>query len=146
MLARLAAPALVLLAFGACSDEDGVPSPATTTLSDGTTVWKIQEAPCPEGDDCGIGVYINRWYYAVACDGRPVDPLDEATLGATFAVNDDLYVGEARIIEGKGPETLALHVRGGPCQGDRWISSTGRFDDHELDDPPEDPQQRPPDP
>ena len=143
MIARAAVVVLVFVAFAGCSD-DGVPSPATATLSDGTTVWKIQEAPCPDGGDCGLGVYINRWHYDVPCDGRANDPLDEATLGPTFAVNHDHYVPEARVIQGESPETLALHIRGGPCQGDRWVASTGQFDDHGLDDPPEDPQQQPP--
>ena len=121
VIARRLAIALVLLALAACADE-GVPSPATATLADGTKVWRIQrQPPCPDNAACDIGVYINRWYYSVDCEGQP---LDEATLGEVFAVGDGpgLYADEARIIEGRGPETLALHLLSepaSPCSDDR---------------------------
>jgi hypothetical protein len=145
-MARLRALAFALTTLAACSN-NAVPSPATATLADETVVWQIQEQPpCPDGADCGIGVYINRWYYDVNCDG---EPLEVSTLGTTFAISDeDLLVDEARTITGLSPETLALHVRDGnaPCHNDRWISSIGIFDDDGLDEPPKVPHQRPPTP
>jgi hypothetical protein len=137
---------IAVAAMCGCSDE-GVPSPASTTLEDGTTVWKIQDAPCPDGADCGAGVYINRWYYGVDC-GYPA--VDEQSLGAVFAVGESppsgpvaiVNVSEARSINGESPERLALRL---DCPtGERWISSPGQFDDSGLDDPPSEPTQQPP--
>jgi hypothetical protein len=135
----------VLLAVAAGCSDSGVPSPDATTLADGTEVWKIQDAPCPEGSDCGLGVYINRWYYGISCE-HPRVPDD--ALGAVFAVGDPsgpvepIDVAEARLIAHQSAETLALRL---DCPGgDRWISSQGQFDDHGLDDPPADPTQHPP--
>lgn len=128
---------LAVSALTGCSGSIGVPSPATEQLSDGTNVWRIQRAECDDGSACGVGVYVNRWYYAIDC----VTHVDESQLGAVFAIDtrDETPVAEARMMQGRTPSTLALHVRGSICAG--WFESHGRFDDHGLDDPPTNPRQ-----
>ena len=75
---RVAFLASAAFLVGGCSDDAGVPSPEVVELGDGAHVWAIEDAECSEDSACGLGVYINRWYYGIDC-GFPV--VEEAQLG-----------------------------------------------------------------
>lgn len=136
---RVAFLACAALLVAGCSDDAGVPSPEVVELGDGSRVWVIEDAECSEDSACGLGVYINRWYYGIECSFPAVE---ESQLGDVFAVGEDARVEEARIIAGRSPSSLALRLREPDCDG--WVASDGQFDNHGLDDPPSDPKQAPP--